>query len=183
MSAHRRLERAVREHREAVERYVATAETLDASAWVTPWAEGKWSPAEVTEHLVLYYEAALDELSGTTGMKVKVGPVTTRLLRWFLLPHIIFHRTVPLRARAPRAIRPTGSNLDRVESLLRIRESTDRFESEIGSAAAGRVRTVTHPYFGTLRPAVFVRFSAVHLEHHHRQIRRVPAGRAEVEPT
>ncbi len=161
--------RAVEEHRDAVRRFVATAEGLGADAWVRPRAPGKWSPAQTAEHLVLAYEAVLRELAGGGGVRPRVTGWRQRVLRWVLLPHILFHRSFPLRAVSPREIRPPEVHSDRGALLARMRELAARTERELDTARATGARA-THPYFGALPAVPALRFMAVHVEHHLRQI-------------
>ncbi len=161
--------RAVEEHRDAVRRFVATAEGLGADAWVRPRAPGKWSPAQTAEHLVLAYEAVLRELAGGGGVRPRVTGWRQRVLRWVLLPHILFHRSFPLRAVSPREIRPPEVHSDRGALLARMRELAARTERELDAARATGARA-THPYFGALPATPALRFMAVHVEHHLRQI-------------
>ena len=161
--------RAVEEHRDAVRRFVATAEGLAPDAWTRPRAPGAWTPAEIAEHLVLSYETALGELAGGPGIRPRATGWRQRLLRWVLLPHILFHRSFPVRAVAAREIRPTGTHTDRGAVLARMRELAARMERELDAArVSGAV--VTHPYFGGLPATRTLRFLAVHVEHHLRQL-------------
>lgn len=161
--------RAVEEHRDAVRRFVATAEGLGSDAWTRPRAPGQWTPAEIAEHLVLSYETALRELAGGPGIRPRATGWRQRLLRWVLLPHILFHRRFPVRAVAPREIRPTGAHGDRGAVLARMRELAARAEREL-DAARGTGALVTHPYFGGLPAVRTLRFLAIHIEHHLRQL-------------
>jgi hypothetical protein len=173
----KRLEQAVAEHRHGVEAYVRSASGIGPEEWGATREGGKWSPAQITEHLVLFYEAVLVELEGGAGLRMRVGPVMRRLLRWFLLPHILFHRSFPIRAVAPRALRPSEAAAGGAEVLLeRLREVTARFEEAATSSEPGG-RSLNHPYFGPLPIDRGVRFSAVHLEHHRRQLEESVAGR------
>ncbi len=161
--------RAVEEHRDAVRRFVATAEGLGSDAWTRPRAPGKWSPAQTAEHLVLAYEAVLRELAGEPGVRLRATGWRQRLLRWVLLPHILFHRSFPLAVVAPREIRPPKVHADRGALLARMRELAARAEREL-DAARGTGARVTHPYFGALPAVPALRFLAVHVEHHLRQL-------------
>lgn len=152
-------------------RFVAAADGVDAAAWARPPAPGKWSPAQTAEHLVLAYEAGLRELAGGAGIRPRATGWRQRLLRWVLLPHILFHRSFPLRAVSPREIRPGDAPPERAAVLARMRELAARAERELVAARVSGAR-VTHPYFGALPALVTLRFLAVHVEHHLRQLSR-----------
>lgn len=174
--ARRRNERwdaAAEEHRVALAAYLDTAAALSPEAWTRPWAPGKWTPAQITEHLTMVYEAALAELATGQGMAVRLRGLRLRLTRWIILPHILFHRALPPRARAVREIRPEGApRAPRPESLRVLRALGERFEQEHERAREGGGGQITHPFFGALEPVKGMRFIAIHLEHHHRQVAR-----------
>ncbi|HEU0015591.1 MAG TPA: DinB family protein [Longimicrobium sp.] len=164
---------AIEEHQAALADYLETVEKLPEAAWRTPWAPGKWTPAQITEHLAMVYEAMLREVRDGEPMKTRVSPFRQRLLRWFLLSHMLYHRTFPLRAPAPREARPRGEGQPHGEALARLRRSVDALEAEIHRARAAGLSHLTHPYFGRVDLVRMMRLGAVHLEHHHRQVAAV----------
>jgi uncharacterized damage-inducible protein DinB len=167
--------RALREHREALDRLLDTIEATDDATWEKPRGLDGWSPAQIAEHLVLAYEAVLRDLSGAGSMRPRLGPWYQRLMRWFLLPHILFHQSIPLRSRAPREVRPCDGGVPRDEADQRLSELARRVELDLESALE-LDRYLTHPYFGPISPLQTLRFCAAHLEHHRRQILEVQAG-------
>jgi len=162
-----RWERASEEHRNAVRGFAATARGLAPEAWSRPRAPGKWSPAQVAEHLVLAYEVIGRELDGGEGARIVVTGWRQRVLRWVVLPHVLFHRSFPLRAVSPRETRPHEASADRAAVLERMCTLADRVEHGL---AARRDARLTHPYFGPVPALTALRFCAVHVEHHRRQI-------------
>jgi hypothetical protein len=167
-----RWEAAADEHRIALATFLEAAERVSADAWARPLGPGKWSPAQTAEHLALAYEALIGELSGGAGMVPRLPPLRQKVLRWVLLPHILFHRSFPLRARAPREARPGEAHPDRDGVLARLRDTAERFEEALHRARDAGGGQVTHPYFGAIPPVKALRFCAVHLEHHARQVGR-----------
>jgi hypothetical protein len=165
-----RLDEALDEHRAALAAFLETAERLRDDAWSAPWGPGKWTRAQVAEHLALTYEVAIHELTTGQGLRVKVTGVRQRLLRWVLMPHILFHRSLPIRVRAPREVRPPDATAPRAAILRRLRELGVRWEAEMERAIGAGGGGLTHPYFGTIPPVKAIRFMAIHLEHHTRQI-------------
>jgi hypothetical protein len=162
--------RPLEEHRAAVEKLVGVLDAVPESRWLEPWEPGKWSPSQIAEHLALSYEAVLRELSGEAGMQLKLSPARRRLLRWFLLPHMLFHRSFPAGARSPREVRPPDLGAVQGEIGERIRELASRFEAAITRAGAAGEAGITHPYFGRIPPLRALRFITLHLEHHRKQI-------------
>jgi hypothetical protein len=165
-----RWDEAVDEHREALAAFLDAAEGLAEDAWSSPWAPGKWTRAQVAEHLALTYEVALRELATGQGLRVRVTGLRQRLLRWVLMPHILFHRSLPVRVTAPREIRPPDATAPRAVILRRLRELGVRWEAEMERAIGAGGGGLTHPYFGAIPPLKAMRLMAIHLEHHTRQI-------------
>jgi len=165
-----RWDEAADEHRTALAAFLDAAESLSDERWSEPWVPGKWTRAQIAEHLALAYEAALRELATGEAMRARVPRWRQTLLRWVVLPHILFHRSFPLRAVSPREIRPPESTRSRREQLRRLRDLGERFEREVDAARRKGGGGISHPYFGRVGPVKGMRFMAVHIEHHTRQV-------------
>lgn len=156
------------EHVASVEEFTARAESVADELWPAAAAPGKWSPAQVAEHIALSYEAILRDLSGGPAMRLRASWWQRALLRQFLLPRILSSGRIPLAATAPREARPGAESLERPNLLRRVREGArlvdDAMRSSRGAAC------VTHPYFGTLRGGEILRFCAIHTRHHAPQL-------------
>jgi hypothetical protein len=171
--AARRWAAAVDEHQAALAAYLEIAARLSDEAWTKPWAPGKWSPATITEHLAMAYRVSVQEARGGPGMRLKLTPMYRRVLRTFLLPHMLFHRTFPRGARAPREVRPETDGPPREQALAELRVLGEEFEAEVARARAGGRQHLTHPYFGEIDMRRGMRFAAVHIEHHTRQLAKL----------
>jgi hypothetical protein len=165
-----RWDDAVEEHRAALAAFLDAAEALRDDAWAQPWAPGKWTRAQVAEHLSLAYAAAVREIQTGEGMRVRVTGMKQRLLRLIVLPHVLFHRKLPMKVKSPRAAWPDAVTDPRPVVLERLRQWGERYEAEIERARRSGGGSLTHPYFGKLEPVKAMRFMAVHIEHHTRQI-------------
>ena len=166
-----RWRRALEEHRAALRSLVAGIESAGERLWAEPRADGAWTPAQLAEHLALTYEVAIREMREGTALRLRTGRAMRTLLRWVLLPHILFHRTLPVRARSPREARPESATpISRGEIVFRLRERAEEFERAVVRAHETRTGGLTHPYFGWLPPLRALRFVTVHLEHHTRQL-------------
>lgn len=181
------LARALREHGDALASTIDTLSQLDAERWARPWGRDKWSPAQIVEHLTLVYEDAIRDLQGGEPVRPRVGPGWQKALRMFLLPHILFHRNFPLRARAPREWRPAreasggdgagagggapedAAAAEIVSATDALSDAAERFEDQ-AALALEEGRQLRHPYFGPVDALRAIRLAAVHLEHHRRQI-------------
>ena len=74
------------------------------------------------------------------------------------------------------AVMVHGRGATRQEALRALDEGGERFEASLAEAFAAGGGRLTHPYFGQVDAIRSLRFVAVHLEHHRRQIDRVPRG-------
>jgi hypothetical protein len=165
-------ERAVREHRAALSAFLQAVQRIEAREWERSAGEGKWTAAEIVEHLSLAYEAALRELREGKVMQPRVSAAWQAVLRWFLLPHMLFHRSMP-RSRAPREIRPASAASDPSEAVERMRRLGEETEEALEAVTR---RPLTHPYFGPLDRVRVIRLMALHIEHHQRQLPPARAG-------
>lgn len=126
--------------------------------WLEPAAPGKWSPAQVTEHV----------------MKVNVGMSKTLYLLRRDAPLPEQARTpgalVAGRAQAPEFSRP-GEGLPWAVLEPEWLELKTRFLAEAEQIRASE-RTWFHPYFGDLDALGWARAAAFHMAHHRKQLRR-----------
>ena len=160
---------AVALHRAAVEECVAAFAAVPFDAWNRPLAPGRWSPAEIAEHLAIAYGPPLAELSGGTGFTVRVAWWKRRALRWGVLPEIL-NGGFPAGAPAPREIRPRRAASSPAEASRTLCANAERFLATLAEARTDRRVRLTHPYFGKLRPAQTVMLLTSHALHHRRQL-------------
>jgi hypothetical protein len=163
---------ALEEHQVALASFLDAAAALPAEAWTTPWQPGKWTPAEISEHLALTYRVFIGEAATGTTMKLKLTPFRRRMLKLLLLPHMLFHRKFPKGARAPREVRPESVTGTRDEALAQLRALGEQFERAAEAARGAGKPGLTHPYFGLIDWNRGMRFCALHIEHHRGQIAR-----------
>ena len=100
------MEQEIGKHRAVVDGYVETARAVAPERWRQPPAPGKWTPAQITDHLVRTYSLLTAEIGGAGGARVVTGPVRRSLLRLLVLPWIMRNERLPRGAKAPREIRP-----------------------------------------------------------------------------
>lgn len=158
------------QHEASMSRYVELAESLTDEQWRAPYAEGKWTPIEITEHLRAAYQIIIDELNGGQGMRLKTKAWMRPFIKLFFLPRIIRSRQMPKNIKAPREIRPTNCVEDRSEALAKFREFGERAQKEIGDRRNDPNAYATHYLMGKIRPLEGMEFVTIHLEHHTRQL-------------
>lgn len=153
--------------RDALNTFLATARAVPPDRWSTPRAPGKWSPAQVVEHIALAYE---------TNTQLLRGPVPGGAPRWlrpvirkFGLALVLRKGDFPRRSRAPKVMEPKASPAAAPPSALlpRLESAAAVFES---AAAAHPIDTLEHPFFGKVPLADIVRLSEIHTRHHTAQL-------------
>ena len=162
-----RLEALLRDHRAAVREYVERASAVEIGRWLVPRAEGKWTPAQETRHLILAYEAFCRDLSG--GAKMALRGTAARRLVWRLLglTSILWRKRIPVAARAPREARPEWEPTPCAQLLPQLQRCATEFDELFTRVwRTEPKRRVTHPFFGTLTLDHAIRLSSVHTRHH-----------------
>lgn len=154
-------------HARAAAEFAAAAERVPSERWLLPRAEGKWSPAEIVEHLTLAYEVLMREMDGGPPMRIKTKLWQRILLRMTMVPRILRGEGFPEGARSPRETRPPSGNPDQRAAVEKFRNTAAAFASK--AAAAPRTR-ITHAYFGKSAMPEALLFCARHAEHHLQQL-------------
>jgi hypothetical protein len=162
---------ALRLHGDAAAEYARAAASLPPAAWAAPIAEGKWTPAQITDHLVRAYEVVLQELGGGQGMALRTRGWQRVLLRFTVVPLLLAGKAFPKGARAPRETRPIDAPDEQAVLIGRFRSNADRFQAEAEAAYARNPhQRLTHAYFGAETLPRSVLLCARHIQHHRRQL-------------
>lgn len=159
-----------RDHQDSVTEFITVAEAIPISGWGQPLAPGKWTPAQVAEHLRLTYDLLAGELSGQGGIRVRTSWWFRLILRWRVLPSILREGRIGGGALAPREIRPGPGPFPRDPLLVQLRTVSAAAEATLAGRLDEGGTGITHHVFGRLSPAQALRFLTVHNLHHARQI-------------
>lgn len=144
-------------------------------------APGKWSAAEVLEHLWLTYTGTVRALGRCLEEGRALGSTPTwgqraRILAVTRLGYL------PTGREAPKMARPRGMPAEQVLAEIGTRiEDMDRVIGECEARLGKKARVLDHPFLGPLTAAEWRRFHWVHGRHHLKQIwklRDCGAGRA-----
>ena len=150
----------------------ATHEISDSDLSRRP-AEGKWSPAEILEHLILTYTGTVKNLERSlTGGKPLGGRPTLkqRLINVLVLDFGYF----PTGRNSPESAKPKGMAEDQVLSeiyrkLADLDDVIRNCESKFGSTAF----VADHPILGPITMQQWSKFHWIHGRHHVKQIVRM----------
>src|SRR5216110_3203523 len=66
-----RLDALVADHGLAMRTFIDRAHALDASQWLEPRAEGKWTPAQETKHVLLSYDEFMRQLLAALRLRAQ----------------------------------------------------------------------------------------------------------------
>jgi hypothetical protein len=165
------LATALEAYDRAAAEFRTRAERVPPALWDRPRREGKWSPAEETEHIVLSHELFFSQLGGGPAMRVIATGWRLTLLRALILPYILRTGRFP-RARAPRESRPVSTGAGR-EALLARLDCAVRGAIDLVRHEGTSIPRLRHPYFGMLNVTQVVRLSTVHTRHH---LANLPVG-------
>lgn len=163
------LDRALQLHDQAVDALVSAVSSVPSDRWGAPYQDGKWSPGEITAHLVSTWDVLLQELGGGTGMALRTNWWQRVLLRSLMMPRLLAGKSFPRNAKAPRETRPAAPLPDREAALAAIGARVEAIRSQSRKAAElGRV--LTHAYFGKGPVDRGIVLAARHIQHHTAQI-------------
>lgn len=157
------------DHRRALDSVLRTASNVPADAWNHAPAEGKWSPAQVVEHLRMTYTTIRAELGGREGFRIRLSWLQLKLVRWRFLAAITREGRFPPGTPAVREVRPGPGPYDREQLLAQLRSEGEAFEQEIRAASASG-RLLSHPFLGKLTIDEGLALVTHHLRHHEKQL-------------
>jgi hypothetical protein len=163
------LDTAIADNHKAVEEFTAAARGVDASRWSLPRAEGKWTPAQVVEHIALTYEYSRAVLNNNAP-----GPAAPRflrpLVRRFVVTPVLKSGSFKRKAKAPAMFQPSSSPDTPADLLSRLETALRTFEDDVRAAQHAGRSTLEHPFFGIMPVTDYLRFQAIHARHHRAQL-------------
>ena len=140
---------------------------------------GRWSIAEILEHLTLAFtvtQSVLEQALASGELRVRSPRLMQRLARVLVVQIGYFPRV-----QAPEMTRPRG-HIRADQSLPAIREALGRLDetlSRVASRFGERVAVANHPYFDGLTVHQWRKFHWRHTKHHMRQVRERARGMGE----
>ena len=160
-------------HDAAAESLARTAENVDPQKWLVPRAAGKWTPAQVVDHLSRVYEVVTNEVEGGQGMRLRMTFPQRLFLRMMFLGRILRGGYFPENAPAPYETRPGEGIADQSAAIAEFRARAAKFAAAVAKAHDGEARVrVSHAYFGTAPVDKATLLCARHIEHHEKQLPR-----------
>ena len=135
--------------------------------------EGKWSTAQVLEHLYLTYTGTVKgcERCLQAGQPLARTPLLNDRMKAFVVTGLGY---LPNGRKAPERTQPRGMLADEITreigpQILAMDELFTRCEARFGK----RSRVLDHPFLGPLTARQWRKFHWVHGRHHLKQIRKL----------
>ena len=170
------LDAALRAHNESIFEFIAAARSFDLKSWWRPLGLGKWSPAQVAEHLALSYEAAWGMLNGHSSGE-NAPRFLRSLFRTILLDPVLASGSRAQWIDAPPVCFPCGIPAHPVVVTERLKEAAQAFEMD--AAGINDRDVIRHPFFGPMTVIEAVMQQEIHTNFHRRRLlRRMPEGAA-----
>ncbi|HTK94115.1 MAG TPA: DUF1569 domain-containing protein [Terriglobales bacterium] len=161
---------------EATWKMIAEATDGMSTGQLAQHPEGKWSSAEILEHLLMTYTGTSGALRKALAKGAPTGgqPTLMDRVRQFAVVDLQF---LPGGRKAPAGTVPKG--LEPASVLPAIEQAIKEMDSAI-SECEGRfgrdVRIANHPVLGPLRAEQWRRFHMAHCRHHMKQVAALRGG-------
>lgn len=165
--------------RQALDAIDTTVGPLDVRT-IARRIEGRWSVAEILEHLTLAFTwntGMIEKALASGEVRGRAPKIAQRLGRMLVVDLGYFPRV-----QAPERTRPHGS-IPPERSLAAIRDALTALDAALARASArfgDAALVANHPYFEGLTVPQWRKFHWRHAVHHMRQV-RARAGRARLE--
>ena len=150
----------------AVDEMIAAANKSE-SVWTTPRAQDKWSPSQVVEHTALVLEQSANVVSGTPS-KFPSLPRLARPLVRLVFKWILRKQSFP-KGKTPKPFDPAAGPGTPAEARVRLEGAEATFDQACRTCAKDR-SDVTSTVFGRIQLEDYVKFQALHVRHHIKQM-------------
>jgi len=154
-------------NRSAVAELIGAAEKT-GSAWSAPTAPGKWSPAQLVEHVSRSMEESANEVVGAPSKFFTLPTFVRPLLRGLFFKRVLKKRTFP-RARTGKAFDPASGPATPAEGRKRIEGALARLEQACRTQAA-KGPGMSSTLFGAVSIDEYATFQEIHTRHHRKQL-------------
>jgi hypothetical protein len=168
------LSRFLEDNRAAVQHFTSVALTVPADAWTRAPAAGKWTPAQVAEHVALTMDQSVLILEGRST-SVSLPKLLRPLVRRFMLRPLLRSGRFRRGGKAPRGFVPSAHGVSQAEVAAALERSLVAYERAVTRSHHGGHDTFEHPVFGRIPLVDYVRLNELHARHHEAQLQ---AGRS-----
>ena len=157
------------DNRQAVDAFITAARAVPPTSWLQPRAPGKWSPAQVTEHVAIAYEVARSVVDGSYSGRAAPRIVQV-LIRTIGFNPIVRTGRFKKGTKAPAFFQPTATPASVAELTARLEHAANGFIDAVEAAASQGRAIANHPFFGRVPLPDYTRLQAIHARHHREQL-------------
>lgn len=161
------IEPYLRANRLAVLEFLTLA-TRSPDHWMVPLRPGKWSPAELVEHLSITFDESRKVVLGAPSAFPSVPRPLRPVLRALVLRRVNRSGRLP-NGRTPPAFSPGLPPPAPAQGRARLERSLGEFEDACGTHLSATSQ-IASTVFGRITLGEFVRFQEVHVRHHAYQV-------------
>ena len=155
-------------NRDADHAILERARGIPVDRWAAPRAPGKWSPAQVTDHVGVSTRVARDAVAMKPGLGSIPGFLRPIARTFFLTPAL--KNGFPKKGKGPPIFAPAHDPMPRPDLIARIDSEVTDFERETREMEKGGKTSFVHGFFGEVSLADYVMFNALHFDHHREQL-------------
>lgn len=159
---------ALRQNRMAADELCAAADGARAG-WEVPRARGKWSPAQVVEHVTRALQQSAHELRGEPSLFPKFPGFLQPVMRGLFFNWILRRGRFPRGTRTNKAMDPEKGSPTPAEARARVDAAIRDLEQAVKARPAG-TQPVHSGAFGSVALPDYLIFQAIHTRHHRPQI-------------
>lgn len=155
------------------ENEAATADLLAVASragdrWSVVPGPGRWSPAQVIEHVSLTLEEGAAVVSGQPT-KLSSLPALLRLMARSLYYNRVLQKGAFPKSKTLTALEPTAPTVTFDDADQRLQAATRQF-SNACRARIAQAPDIRHPAFGKVSVESYARFQVLHARHHQGQL-------------
>ena len=158
---------ALRSSRLGLDSLIAGAEA-SRDAWALPRAAGRWSPAQIVEHVAVMLEEAAHDVARAPCKFPPVPFFVRPIFRGAWFKRVLKLQAFP-KARTFKALDPAAGPDTSAAGRVRLENAFGDFERETRSAAA-RGPIFVSKLFGKVSLLDYIRFQDLHTRHHAQQL-------------
>jgi hypothetical protein len=161
------VDAALAANRAAVDDMIAAARRA-GGGWTVPRAPGKWSPAQLVEHVARALEESANVVAGSPS-KFPTLPFFVRpVIRGVFFNRVLKNKAFP-KARTSKAFNPASGPPTAADAAARLEGAHARFERECRTRVATG-QPVVSGVFGAVSVEAYAEFQAIHTRHHCKQL-------------
>ena len=166
------IQDAIRNNQAALRSFLEAAERVPPARWNEPREPGKWSPAQVANHVALGYEISQGFIDGTR--KEPSSPRWLRPIIRFMVRAMILRTGKFMKSKTFTALEPPPAAEPLVTLGPRLLAASTAFERLAAAEVSAGRPTFDHPVFGRFGVAEYLQFQAYHTRHHQPQLSPAP---------